>query len=115
MQECLLFISCLGQESDRRFFLKEDGQEILMMAISSIEDVVKSLKDGTTEFQILHLLCDVQKRFLVLCEHMGKKEANKSSLADVVRQRCIELAAFEEERGKVSTLLRMCSNIKQGN
>ena len=85
-----------------------------MIAISSLEDVVDSLKGGTIQFQYLDLLRDNAQRFLMLCEYMGKTEGNKSTLPDILEQRCNELVAFEGERVKVSTFIRMCINIKQG-
>ncbi len=105
-----------GRESDYRDrVLKPDGQEILMLAISSLEAAVGSLKDGTIEFQMLIILKEHSDRFLALCEHITKEEGKLSLLRQLLHQRCIELTAFQEERDKVSVFIRMCSLIKQGN
>ena len=104
-----------GRESDFRHVLKPDGQEILMKAISSLEAAVGYLKDGNIEFQMLILLHEHSERFLALCEQINKEEGTISLLRDLLHQRCIELAAFQEERDKVSTFITMCSLTKQGN
>ena len=103
-----------GRESDYRHVLEEDGQEILMLAISSLEAAVGSLKDGTIEFQMLILLNDHSDRFLALCEHITK-EGKMPLLRQLLHQRCVELSAFQEERDKVYIFITMCSLIKQGN
>ncbi|XP_078381354.1 E3 ubiquitin-protein ligase rnf213-alpha-like isoform X3 [Oculina patagonica] len=109
------FLQRFGRESDYRRVLKEDGQEILMKAISSLEAAVGSLKDGTIEFQMLILLHDYSERFLALCGHISKEEGKLSLLRQLLHQRCVELTAFQEERDKVSIFIRMCSLIKQVN
>lgn len=86
-----------------------------MLAISSLEAAVGSLKDGTIEFQMLILLRDHSERFLALCGHISKEEGKLSLLRQLLHQRCVELTAFQEERDKVSIFIRMCSLIKQGN
>lgn len=73
-----------------------------------------SLKDGSTEFQMLSLLNDHSERFLELCKHINKEESKLTSLRRLLHQRCVELTAFEEEREKVVIFIRMCSLIKQG-
>lgn len=103
-----------GRESDYRRVLKPDGQEILMLALSSLEAAVAFLKNGSIEFQILVLISDHSERFLLLCEQIGK-ENEKPTLKQLLDQRCIELTAFQKEREKVSSFIRMCSFIKQGS
>ena len=95
--------------------LKEDGQEILMLAISSFEAAVGSLKDGTIEFQMLIVIQENSERFLELYGQINKEESKMLLLKQLLRQRCLELKAFQEERDKVSTFVKMCTLIKQGN
>lgn len=104
-----------GRESDYRQVLKPDGQEILMLAITSLEAVVGLLKDGAINVQMLNLLKDHSQRFLLLCEQISREENERSSLRQLLDQRCTELLAFQQEREKVNTFIRMCSFIKQGN
>ena len=94
--------------------LKSDGQEMLMKAVSSLEAAMGSLKDGTTEFQILSLLNDHSERFLELCKQINKEEGKLSSLRQLLHQHCVELTAFQEEREKVTVFIRMCLLVKQG-
>lgn len=86
-----------------------------MLAISSLEAAAGSLKDGNIEFQMLILLRDYSERFIELFEHINKEKGKGSQLMQLLRQRCIELTAFQQERDKVSVFIRMCSLIKQGN
>ena len=101
-----------GRESDYRRVLKEDGQEILMLAISSLEAAMGLLKNGAIEVQMLNLLKDNSKRFLLLCQQISKDENKSSSLSHLLDQRCTELTAFQQERNNVSTFIRMCSCIE---
>lgn len=94
--------------------MKPDGQEILMKAISSLEAALGSLKDGTTEFQMLSLLNGHSEKFLALCRQIVKEEGKLSSLRQLLHQRCVELSAFQEEREKVTIFITICSLIKQG-
>ena len=91
--------------------LKEDGQEILMLALSSLEAAINGVLDSSIEFELLKLVLDHSDRFLILSEKIKKKSALKKSL----NQRYMELTAFEEERQKVSSFIRMCKPIWQGN
>ena len=91
--------------------LKEDGQEILMLALSSLEAAINGVLDSSIEFELLKLVLDHSDRFLILSEKIKKKSALKKSL----NQRYMELTAFEEERQKVSSFIRMCVPIWQGN
>ena len=91
--------------------LKEDGQEILMLALSSLEAAISGVLDSSIEFELLKLVLDHSDRFLILSEKIKKKSALKKSL----NQRYMELTAFEEERQKVSSFIRMCEPIWQGN
>ena len=91
--------------------LKEDGQEILMLALSSLEAAINGVLDSSIEFELLKLVLDHSDRFLILSEKIKKKSALKKSL----NQRYMELTAFEEERQKVSSFIRMCEPIWQGN
>ena len=91
--------------------LKEDGQEILMLALSSLEAAISGVLDSSIEFELLKLVLDHSDRFLILSEKIKKKSALKKSL----NQRYMELTAFEEERQKVSYFIRMCEPIWQGN
>lgn len=109
----LVFFS--GKESDYRRVLKPDGQEILMLAISTLEAVEGLLKDGAIQVQMLSLIKDNSERFLLVCEQISKEENKKSSLRRFVDQRCFELIAFQQERDKARTFIRMCSFLKQGN
>ena len=91
--------------------LKKDGQEILTLALSSLEAAISGVLDGSIEFQLLKLVLDHSDRFLILSEKIKKKSALKKSL----NQRYMELTAFEEERQNVSSFIRMCEPIWQGN
>ena len=91
--------------------LKEDGQEILMLALSSLEAAINGVLDSSIEFELLKLVLDHSDQFLILSEKIKKKSALKKSL----NQRYMELTAFEEERQKVSSFIRMCEPIWQGN
>ena len=91
--------------------LKEDGQEILMLALSSLEAAINGVLDSSIEFELLKLVLDHSDRFLILSEKIKKKSGLKKSL----NQRYMELTAFEEERQKVSSFIRMCVPIWQGN
>ncbi|KAJ7339583.1 hypothetical protein OS493_005986 [Desmophyllum pertusum] len=71
--------------------------------------------NGTIEFQMLILVHDHSERFLELCEQINEEEGKMPLLRQLLEQRRIELAAFQEERDKVSTFIRMCSLIKQVN
>jgi len=110
----LLYGFFSGGESDYRRVLKPDGQVILMKAISSLEAAMRSLNDGTTEFQMLRLLNDHSENFLALCEHINKQEGKLSSLRQLLHQRCSELTEFQEEREKVTIFIRLCALLKQG-
>lgn len=101
-------------ESNCRSVLKEDGQEILMLAISSFEAAVNNLKDGSVEFQMLLIIRDNSERFVELYELIDEEESNIFLLRQILRQRCEELKAFQDERNKVTSFVRMCSLIKQG-
>lgn len=103
-----------GVESNCRKVLKEDGQEILMLAISSFEAAVNNLKDGSVEFQMLLIIRDNSERFVELYELIDEEESNIFLLRQILRQRCEELKAFQDERNKVTSFVRMCSLIKQG-
>ena len=91
--------------------LKEEGQEILMLALSSLEAAINGVLDSSIEFELLKLVLDHSDRFLILSEKIKKKSGLKKSL----NQRYMELTAFEEERQKVSSFIRMCEPIWQGN
>jgi len=110
-------LSCYfaGRESDHRRMLDQDGQVILIQALSSLQSTVAFLKNGTIEFQMLFLIRDHSERFLLLCKLISKEGSEQSSLKQLLDQRCIEITAFQEERDKVSSFIRMCSLIKQGN
>ena len=95
--------------------LKEDGQEILMLAISSFEAAVNTLKDGSVEFQMLVVIRDNSERFIKLYKLINKEESEIFLLRQILRQRCEELKAFQDEREKVTSFVNMCSLIKQGN
>ena len=95
--------------------LKEDGQEILMLALSSLEVAINGVLDSSIEFQLLKLVLDHSDRFLILSEKISKKGREKSVLKKSLNQRYVELTAFEEERQKVSSFIRMCEPIWQGN
>lgn len=86
----------------------------MALAISSLEAAIGSLKDGTTEFQMLSLLNQHSERFLALCEQINMEEGKLSSLRQLLHRRCVELTAFQEERDKVTIFITMCSLIKQG-
>lgn len=115
-QHCFLkLIYCFsGKESDHRRLLKEDGQEILMLAISSLEAVIGFLKNGAIEVQMLLLIKEYSERFLLLCEQISKDNRKSSYLSNLLNQRCIELSAFEGERENVFTLIGMCSCLEKG-
>ena len=95
--------------------LKEDGQEILMLALSSLEAAINGVLDSSIEHQLLKLVLDHSDRFLILFEKISKKGREKSALKKSLNRRYVELAAFEEERQKVSSFIRMFVPIWQGN
>ena len=95
--------------------LKKDGQEILTLVLSSLEAAISGVLDGSIEFQLLKLVLDHSDRFLILSEKICKKGRGKSALKKSLNQRYMELTAFEEERQKVSSFIRMCEPIWQGN
>ena len=97
--------------------LKEDGQVILMEALSSLEAAVGDLKDGSIEFQMLILIRDHSERFLALCALCEQiiKEGSEKFLRQLLHRRMTELTAFEEERKEVSSFISMCSLIKKGS
>ena len=95
--------------------LKPDGQEILMLALSSLDAAKSFLKDGSIAFRMLLLIRDHSERFLLLCEQISKEGSEQSSLEQLLDQRCMEITAFQEERDNVSSFIRMCLLIKQGN
>ena len=95
--------------------LKEDGQEILMLALSSLEAAINGVLDSSIEFELLKLVLDHSDRFLILSEKISKKGRGKSALKKSLEKRYLELTAFEEERQKVSSFIRMCVPIWKGN
>lgn len=95
--------------------LEEDGQEILMLALSCLQAAVDGVKDGSIEFQLLKLVLDHSERFLMLSEKISQKESTETTLKQVLHQRYRELTEFEEERQKVAFFIRMCFSFKQGN
>lgn len=95
--------------------LKEDGREILMKALSSIEAAAGSLKDGVIECEIVGVLRDNSDRFLVLCDHIYREQSKIDFLRQSLNRRCIELDAFDQEGDDVRAFVRMCSTLKQGN
>ena len=101
--------------SDSRRVLKPDGQAIFMIALTSLEAAVGSLKDGSIEFQILLLIHEHVEQFLLLCDQSNIGGSEQSRLKQLLNQRFIELKTFEEEREDVFSFIKMCSVIKQGN
>ena len=95
--------------------LKKDGQEILTLALSSLEAAISGVLDGSIEFQLLKLVLDHSDRFLILSEKISKRGRDKSALKKSLNQRYMELTAFEKERQKVSSFIRMCAPIWKGN
>ena len=104
-----------GRESDFRRVLWEEGREILILALSSLEAAVVGLKDGSIEFQLLNVILDHSEQFFVVYEEICKDESEKSMLKQLLDQRSRELTEFEIERQKVFSFIRMCLTIKQGN
>ena len=84
--------------------------------MSTIEAAVMYLEDKSITLQMLTLVRDNSERFLELCEQIEQivKERSKEYLEKLLNQRIIELTAFQEERKKVSSFVRMCSLITQG-
>ena len=115
MYICLFVAFFVGRESEHRRVLKPDGQTILLMALTSLEDAMRSLKDGSIECQLLMLISDHLKQFLMLCQEISADGNEDLHLRQCLDQRHVELTAFEEERDQVLAFLRMCSLIKQGN
>ena len=95
--------------------LKADGQEILVMALSSLEDAVRTLKGGAIQCQLLMLIRDNLDRFLELSQEIIKEGTKNSELRQNLDQRLAELSAFEDERDQVVGLIEMCNLIKGGN
>ena len=95
--------------------LKADGQEILVMALSSLEDAVRTLKDGAIQCQLLMLIRDNLDRFLELSQEINEVGKEKAVLRQCLDQRLAEQRAFEVERDQVVGLIGMCNLIKGGN
>lgn len=95
--------------------MKPDGREILVMALTALEDAIRNLKDGTIQYQLLVLIKDNSDRFLKLSQDINKEDNENAVLRQSLGQRLTELLAFEEERNHVSLLLSRCSLIKGGN
>ena len=113
-----MFIVCLcflGRGFDHEGDLKPDGQEILLMALTSLEDAMCTLKDGTIQCQLLMLIRDNLDRFLELSQEINKEGNEKAVLRQCLDQRLAELRAFEVERDQVVGLIGMCTLIKGGN
>ena len=102
-----------GRGFDHKGDLKPDGQEILLMALTSLEDAMCTLKDGTIQYQLLMLIKDNFDRFLMLCQEMDKE--GHENVRQSLNQRLAELRAFEVEREQVIGLLGMCTLFKGGN
>ena len=87
-----------------------------MKAMLSIEAAVMYLEDESITFQMLTLISDNSERFLELCGEIEQiiKERSKEYLKKLLNQRIIELTAFQEERKKVGSFVRMCALITQG-
>ncbi|XP_068694646.1 E3 ubiquitin-protein ligase rnf213-alpha-like isoform X2 [Montipora foliosa] len=109
----LCFFERFGPESDYRKVLKEDGQEILLLAQSSLEAAVGYLKDGSIEVRMLAIIRENSERFLILCKLISKDKDEHLVLEKLLDQRCKELCAFQDEQAKVSFFIRMSSSIKQ--
>ena len=103
----------LGRGFDPKADLKPDGQAILLMALTSLEDAMCTLKDGTIQCQLLMLIRDHFDRFLMLSLEIDKE--GHVNLKKSLNQRLAELRAFEVERDQVIGLLGMCNLIKGGN
>ena len=95
--------------------LKDDGREILGLALSSIEGAVRTLKDGTIQCQLLMLIRDNCNRFLELSQEIIEEGPENAELRQNLDQRLAELSAFEVERDQVVGLIEMCNLIKGGN
>ena len=117
-----VFVACLfslfffflpGRGFDRKGDLKPDGQAILLMALTSLQDAMCTLQDGTIQYQLLMLIRDNFDRFLMLCQEMDKE--GHENVRQSLNQRLAELRAFEVEREQVIGLLGMCNLIKGGN
>ena len=109
---CFIF---LGRELNHEGDLEPDGQEILVMAVTALEDAIRNLKDGTIEYQLLELIRDNSNRFLELSQDINKEDNENAVLRQSLGQRLAELHAFEVERSHVSLILLRCSLIKGGN
>lgn len=88
---------------------------MLVLALSSLEASVAFLKDGSIEFQMLNLIREHSDRFLMLSAQISKHESQQALLKKLLDQRITEQTAFLVERDKVSSFVRMCYPIKQGN
>ena len=110
-----IYFFLLGRGSDYVRVLKPDGQEILVMALSSLEDAVRTMKDGTIQYQLLMLISDNLDRFLELSQEIIKEGTTDAELRQNLDQRLVELSAFEVERDQVVGLIEMCNLIKRGN
>ena len=114
---CLLIFTVFffwpGRGFDRKGDLKPDGQAILLMALTSLQDAMCTLQDGTIQYQLLMLIRDNFDRFLMLCQEMDKE--GHENVRQSLNQRLAELRAFEVEREQVIGLLGMCNLMKGGN
>ena len=107
------FLFLPGRGFDHKGDLKPDGQAILLMALTSLEDAMCTLKDGTIQYQLLMLIRDNFDQFLMLCQEMDKED--HKNVRQSLNQRLAELRAFEVEREQVIGLLGMCTLFKGGN
>ena len=99
----------VGKESEYRKVLAQDGQEKLMLALTSFEAVCGELKNAEIKVKTLQLIDEHTQHFLDLCGILkieGVKEISQKRLA--------ELKAFGEERDGVIAFIRICSMLKQG-
>ncbi|KAK2555497.1 E3 ubiquitin-protein ligase rnf213-alpha [Acropora cervicornis] len=105
-------LSSSRRGSDYVRVLKPDGQEILVMALSSLEDAVRTMKDGTIQYQLLMLISHNLDRFLELSQEIIKEGTKDAELRQNLDQRLVELSAFEVARDQVVGLIEMCNLIK---
>ena len=99
----------LGKESEYREVLASEGQEKLILALTSLQAVCGELKEALINIKTLELIRQHSQRFLHLCRIL-KFEGMEA----LTGKRFAELNAFEDERDKLTRFSSICSRLRRG-
>ena len=99
----------LGKESEYREILAPEGQEKLMLALTSLQAVCGELKQALINMKTLQLIRQHSQRFRDLCRIL-KFEGMEA----ITCKRFAELNAFEDERDKLTRFSSICSRLRRG-